>query len=191
MVLSKRERYVALVTVIAVAVLGLDHYALTPLLDRREQLRTDKASLLGELTQAQALFDRRKLLTPVWRRMAESGLNTDAASAEPKALNQIREWYQQSRLNMTSLKPERTSGKDESQEIAFQAAGTGTMESVARFLWLLETSPLPFKIEQLQLGARKEGVDDLTVQVRISALCLSPASLKPPAKTTASRKAKK
>jgi len=171
-ILSKREKYIALVTIVAVVVLGLDRYLLTPFLDRREELRTEKQRLLGEFSRARALFARRKLLTPEWRRMTESGISSDPVEADAEVLNRIREWCRQSGLNMTSLKPERASSRKEPLEIAFQVAGTGPMRSVARFLWLVETSPLPVKIKQLEVGSRKEGADDLTVQLRISAICL-------------------
>jgi len=171
-ILSKREKYIALATIVAVIVLGLDYYLLTPFLDRRAELRTEKQNLLAEFSRARALFARRKLLTPEWRRMTGSGISSDPVEADAQVLNRVREWFQQSELNITSLKPERTSDREEPLEIAFQVAGTGPMRSVARFLWLLETSPLPVKIKHLQIGSRKEGVDDLTVQLRISALCL-------------------
>ena len=66
--------------------------------------------------------------------------------------------------------------RGELQEITFLAAGTGPMSAVAGFLWRLESSPLPVRVADLQLGTRKEGADDLSLQVRISALCQAAAS---------------
>ena len=73
----------------------------------------------------------------------------------------------------------------------FSVSGAGSMRAVAGFLWRLESSPLPVRLTELQLGARREGTDDLNLQVRLSALCQPPGPSEPstpragPAGTTA------
>ena len=42
MVLSKRERYIVAATIIAVSILVLDRYIVTPFLDRRAQIEAEK-----------------------------------------------------------------------------------------------------------------------------------------------------
>ena len=185
MILSKRERYMATFVLVAVAVLVLDRYALTPYLARRAQLTAAKLSILGELDGAQILFARKTQLSPKWEEMLNSGLKTDAAAAESAVLNALRDWSQESGLALSTLKPERSIQRAELSELTFQAAGVGTMSAVSRFLWRVESSPLPVRVNDLQLGARREGTDDLTLQVRVSALCLAP----PPAKLAAARTA--
>ena len=51
-----------------------------------------------------------------------------------------------------------------------QAAGTGSMNAVSRFLWRVETAGIPLRVKEMQLGSRKEGADDLTVQLRLSTI---------------------
>ena len=51
MILSKRERTIAIFTVVAVAGLALDRYALTRYLGRRAQLTVEKQGLVDELEQ--------------------------------------------------------------------------------------------------------------------------------------------
>lgn len=208
MILSKRERYMATFVLVAVAVLVLDRYALTPYLARRAQLTAAKLSILGELDGAQILFARKTQLSPKWEEMLNSGLKTDAAAAESAVLNALRDWSQESGLALSTLKPERSiqividaEGRQvgalatlkpersiqraELSELTFQAAGVGTMSAVSRFLWRVESSPLPVRVNDLQLGARREGTDDLTLQVRVSALCVAPPPAKPAAARTA------
>ena len=85
----------------------------------------------------------------------------------------VRDWSQEARLSLSSLRPERMKDKGELQEITFRTSGTGPMSAVTGFLWRLESSPLPIRVMELQLGTRKEGTDDLSLQLRISALCQS------------------
>ncbi len=172
MVLSKRERYVVAVTIIAVSVLVLDRYIVTPFLDGRAQIEAERESLLREMQSAMNQFARRRQMEREWKEMLEAGLKRDASEAESQVLHAVRNWSQESGLMLSSVKPERIAEEGDLQEIMFQAAGTGSMRSVAQFLWQLETAPLPLRVKELQLGSRKEVADDLSLQLRISALYL-------------------
>jgi len=178
MVLSKRERYVVAATIIAVSILVLDRYVVTPFLDHRAQIEAERQNLLREMESAINQFARRRRMEQEWKDMLAAGLSSDASGAESQVLHAVRNWSQESGFALSSMKPERIAQEGELQEITFQAAGTGSMRSVARFLWNLETAPLPLKVKELQLGSRKEGADDLSLQLRISALYL-PAELEP------------
>jgi hypothetical protein len=59
-------------------------------------------------------------------------------------------------------------------------AGTGNMRAVARFLYLAETTTLPLRIRELQIGSRKEGTDDLSVQLKLSTLYMGLESAEAP-----------
>jgi hypothetical protein len=172
MILSQREKLIALAAVVTVAVLFLDWYVLTPVLDRRAALVAERQALAAELAEAQALFRRQRLLSRTWRQMLDSGMTTGLASAESQVLHALRDWSQDSRLTLSSVKPGKVVERGDLLEMSFQAAGTGSMRGVARFLWHVETASLPIRIQQLQLGARTEGADDLSLQLSLSALCL-------------------
>lgn len=175
MILSRREQYVALAAAITVAILLLDWYVLTPILDRREQLQTERQKLVAELNEAQALFRRQRLLGRKWRAMLDAGMPTGLAQAESQVLHALRDWSQESRLTLSSMKPGKVVESGELVELSFQASGTGSMSAVAKFLWHIETASLPLRVQQLQLGARKEGADDLSLQLTLSSLSLAAA----------------
>ncbi|HUS57229.1 MAG TPA: hypothetical protein VM141_01135 [Planctomycetota bacterium] len=173
MILSKREKYIAAGTLIGVAIFLLDSIIFTPLLEQRAAMAQEKQSILYKLERARLLFARKKKIEPQWNQTLAGGLNMNAAQAESNVLHAVRKWAQESSLTMNSVRPERVAKKSTLQEITFQAVGTGTMSAVAGFLWRLESATLPVRVASLQLGARKEGTDDLTLQLRISALCQS------------------
>lgn len=187
MILSKREKYIAAATIITVAILVLDWYVLTPVLGRQASLEAEQQTLLGDLAQANALFKRRVLLGRKWRELLDAGMGRGVAEAESQVLHALRDWSQESRLTLTSLKPEKVAERGDLLEMSFQAAGTGPMSAIARFLWRIETARIPIRIERLQLGARREGADDLSLQLNVSSLCLPPA--RQPSATPAGTKA--
>ena len=175
MVLSKRERYIVTVTLVSVAILVFDRLVLTPVQQRKTAMEDESQRVLGGLERARALFARKRQLSPKWRQMLDAGLKSDPAEAESQVLHAVRNWSQEAGLSLSSLRPERLAQKGELREITFQASGTGPMSAVAGFLWRLESSSLPVRATELQLGTRKEGTDDLTVQLRLSAVCQSPS----------------
>ena len=187
MVLSKRERYIALTTATVLALLLADRVLFTPLHKRRVALDEQTQTALSRLEYAGVIMDRRKQLASKWREMVEGGMKWSSAETESLVLHAVRDWSQEARLSLSSLRPERTERKEEGlEEITFRASGTGSMSAVANFLWRLESSALPVRVSELQLGTRKEGTDDLSLQLRISALCMADDE-QSPALATANR----
>jgi hypothetical protein len=178
MFLSKRERFIITAAVIIVALLVLDRYVVSPLLDCCDREAIRKQSVLAEMQRGRDLLARKRDIGPKWREMIASGLKRDPTEAESQILHAVGDWAKEAGLKLSSMKPERLPDKRSLQEISFQAAGTGSMNAVSRFMWRLESSKVPIRVKELQLGSRKEGADDLTLQLRLSTLYQAP---EPPA----------
>ena len=170
MILSKRERFIIAATLIVVAAAVLYLYVLTPLDDSRKALEGRKEGLLNELERARTLLARKREIAPKWKQMTAGGLKSDPTEAESLILHAVQNWAKEAGLKLASLKPERLLEKKSLQEISFRATGTGSMNAVTKFLWQLETAKVPVRVKELQLGTRKEGTDDLALQLRLSTL---------------------
>ena len=173
MILSKRERLIMVLTLAAVSILVLDRYVLTPLLDGRSSLQARKARLQGDMEQADRLFTRRRQVDQRWRQMLTGSLKRDPAEAESQILHALGNWSEQTGLNLSALRPERSTEKTDVREITFHISGSGSMNSISRFVWCLETAEIPIKVKVLSLASRKEGIDDLSLQLRFSTLYLA------------------
>jgi len=172
MVLSKRERYIVIGTIIAVAALALDRYLLSPVLNRESQLEAQKQGLVRELDRAQSLFKRKKAAAAKWKEMVAGGLKQDASETENALQHAISQWSQDANLALSSVQPERAAQTGRSPEVAIRVVGTGPMSAVARFLWRAQTCPQPVKVVDMQVSSRREGTDDLSVTLHLSALYL-------------------
>lgn len=168
--LSRRERLIAIAAIGALLLLVFDHYVLTPVMDSYEQLQLDATSLAGQTEDAMRLFQRSKRTSRLWGAMNEKGLKDEPGQAEGEVLHALRDWAAQAGVTLSSVKPERIEGGGELRQIDFRAAGTGTMRAVSRLLWLMQSAELPLRIQDLQLGSRTEGRDDLSLQVHFSTL---------------------
>ena len=177
--LSRREHSIGVITAFVVAVLAADHFLLTPYLDRRDRLEKDRQAALAEWSQARELLARQSELVPQWEEALKTGVKIDPGAAESATLNAIRDWAAESGLTLASVKPEGGERRGRMQELTFQAVGEGQMRNVSLFLWRIENAALPVKATDLQLAARKEGADDLTLQVRIAALCMAETEVAP------------
>ncbi|HOW69975.1 MAG TPA: GspMb/PilO family protein [Phycisphaerae bacterium] len=179
MVLSKRERYIAIATVAAVGILGLDRFVLNPLVSKNSQLNLQIDSCEQQLEKARRLFKNSRRKSQAWAQMQSNGLRRkDAAEAEGLVLNRIRDWAQDAGMSLSSVKPERTEKPMAFGKITFRATGTGGMTQISRFLGRLKDADVPVRIGELQITARKEGTDDLSLQLGISTIYLSPETEK-------------
>lgn len=177
MVLSKRERILAIATMLVVGLLAANTILLEPVLSRRQQTSDERVELEAQFQRAQSLFDHRKILERKWKNLLAEGLRSDA-DMETRIAKDMNQWAQETGLTLPSVKPERSTNEKGYTEIAFVAAGRGTLEAVASFLYKVETSELPLKVTSMQLGSNESG-DNISLQLRVSALYLGDASRAP------------
>jgi len=171
MVLSKRERVIALLTLLVVGALVLDRFVVTPVLGRLDATSSQRQELLAQLNEAQGLFASRGKLERKWRTMVSDGLRSDS-EAESRVARALDEWSADTGLTVTSVKPERGASDKGLTEMAFVVAGKGRLDAVAQFLYMVETSSLPIKIKDMQLGSAGESGDSMSLQLRLSVLYL-------------------
>ena len=181
--LSKRERIMAIMAVAVVGFLVLNKFLIGPVSGKLQQLETQKNQLLLELDEAQNLFQKRRILEKQWKAALSEGLRNEV-EAESKVGRALDKWSEEARLTLSSVKPERVASDKGLKEMTFVVVGTGTLDAVARFLWQIETAPLPIKVKDMQLGSSNESGQSMSVQLRLSALCLGadqkPSENKPP-----------
>jgi len=168
--LSKRERIIGIAAVLILAALVGDRFILTPAVNRLGELSDQKQTLLAEINEAQSLFERRRLMEKRWQELLGEGLKNES-DAESRLLHAVGDWAQQSRLTLTSVKPERLSTvKSGLKEMTFTIAGTGSLEAAREFLWQVETAALPVRIKDIQLGSANETGNNMSLQLLLSAL---------------------
>lgn len=173
MVLSKREKNIAIITSAIILLFVLDRYVWSPVMDARARVQTEKQSLTTRMQQADRIFKKRSLLASRWNEMKEGGLDSDPSAIESRVLNAIRQWSESCGLPISTVKPDRDKGEGELRQIMFNLALTGDMAAVGRFLWEVENCSLPLRITEFQLSSRGGDASDLSLQIKLSALYLA------------------
>jgi hypothetical protein len=184
--LSKREKFIGVGVAAVVGLFALDRVLVGPLLAQREDLlaRIDKAEL--DLRQAENLIRSKPILDRQLSDNISRGLARDQSEAASQLLNSLNEWAQEAGLSLATLKPAgaaqaviKPGGRPGEQEKAFlkltcRATGTGRMSQVGRFIWKIQTASIPVRITDLTVNSRKEGSDDLEVNIGVSTIFLAP-----------------
>ncbi|MBW1764621.1 MAG: hypothetical protein JRJ23_07770 [Deltaproteobacteria bacterium] len=173
MVLSKRERYIAVITLAVLLVLILDSYIISPFVGQRERTAIEKQQLQAEMDRATTLFKRRILLEQKWQEMLNDGLQNDVSKAESQTLHAMDAWARQGELAISSVKPGRGQGTGQLKEVLFQITGDGSMKSICSFLWQIENTSFPIRIKEVQMGSNDENGKSMSLQLEISVLYIS------------------
>ena len=169
--LSKRERIIVLVTILVVGTLVADRFVLAPITNGLEELRAERQKSLGQVAKAKNLLQQRQQIEQ--KKAVSEGLRSDA-EAESRVAKALDKWAEDAQLMLTSVKPDRMASGDKGlKEILFVIAGKGSLDAVAWFLYQVETSELPIKVKHVQLGSTSEAGDNMSLELRLSALYLA------------------
>ena len=173
MALSRRERTIVIVTGLAVAIFAGDRYVLTPYFDARKKVADERDALVKKLDDTTRLFKKRGRMEKEWNQMIAGGLASNAADAERQLLA-VRDWAQESGLTNLSTTPRREPRNDQTQIVRLDASANGSLASVAKLLWRIETARVPLKVDELDLRSRTDGTDDLAVTFKVSTIWVVP-----------------
>ncbi len=169
--LSKRERIILIATIASVGLFVAVKFVIDPVQAKRDELESQRQQLQGDLNEAEMLISNNGRMQKKWDAMLSDGLRSET-EAESRILSALREWSGAANMALSSIRPERISSERGLQEMIFTVAGRGTLDSVARFLWQIETAVLPVKIKDMQLGSSSESGDSMSLQLHLSALYL-------------------
>jgi hypothetical protein len=186
-VANRREKLIAIVLAAALAWLLGETYLWTPYKDEDDKVKGDIAALSIPLKTDQRLVKNRKAVDDKWKELLAGGLKTDPAAAESQALHAMRDFAQNTRIDLQSLKPERIARTGDFQQIRIQATGNGTTSGLANMIWQIENARIPLRVTDLRLTARKEGTDDLSFSLNVATIAFTPApeTRQPAARTPA------
>ena len=175
MPISNREHVILAIAAMLVGVFVLDRLVLTPAWQWRQELADRRVVMAHDVSAAAALIKNHALFERHWSSMTREGLSSTISDTEGIAYHAVRDWAHASGLNLLAINPERVNDDSTLPIVVFRATGTGPMRAVAAFLKKLDETSIALRIEQLQIISRRDGQDDLTLELRLSTI-LDPKS---------------
>jgi type II secretory pathway component PulM len=168
--MNARERWIAIIAGLVLGALLLDQVLFTPLsnrLDAADRIvnETRLALAEGDGKMRNSVNARRN-----WKRFTGSNVAAEAPAAESQLLNHLGEWVQNSGLTLSATKAARSDREKGFDKITLNATAAGRMEQVARFLYAIQTSDIPVRVNRIDLTTRKEGTDDVLLNIEIASI---------------------
>lgn len=159
---------------IAVLVLFLgDKFVLTPVVGAWKARSAQIEKLKKSVQQGTMLLNREKAIRGRWDLMRTNTLPLDTSLAEQKALGSFDRWAQESRLTVSSIKPQWKRSNDGYETLECHVDATGNMSTLTRFLYAIEHASMALKIESLNITTRDNSGQQLTLAVMLSGLQIS------------------
>jgi hypothetical protein len=175
-VVSKRERYVAIIAGAVIGLLVLDQLIITPLFSQREDLSQSIDDAQQKLNSDAQMLAMQKRLGGEWQQITNGELKTDASTAQSQMLDSLRVWAQGAGLTVGSMRPERAGEKEKDfYKMTLRVTGSGTMAEVGNFIFRIQTASIPVRITDLSMSG-KEGSDELSLSLAITTIYLPPAT---------------
>lgn len=178
MALSQREKYLSVAFLFAGAAFTLDAVALRPYLDHRRALIDQQQAKVQALNEARNTIGKERQLRRMLAGMGQFAA-ADVSGAEGQFLHLLHGWEKEAGVGKASFQRVRSSELNGFTHLTFHVTATGRMPAVAMLLYRVETAPIPLRLEDVQLSPKKEGGDELQVQIVLSTLCRKGEAPKP------------
>jgi hypothetical protein len=183
--LNKREKMIAAVVGISALIWAGDYFVVEPLLAASADVEAQQSKATDELKKAHGVLDNRRAVNDAWRTLMQNGLTTNAADAGVKTQHALQEWASAARVNLESQKSDTPVQVGDFLQVRITLTGAGTMAGISRLVWDIETGPLPLQMGEMRIQSRKDGTDDLGLQLTVTTLVFSPLPVKPQISTPA------
>jgi hypothetical protein len=172
--LNKRQQLLGILAIGAVALLAGDRLVFTPLTrlwkDRSEQLAQTKKSF----EHGTQVLAREKVIRERWDRMRTNTLSSEISVAESEVWRAFDRWSQGNGITINGLKPQWKHNADDYATLECRVDATGTLPQITRFLYEIEKDPLGIKVDILEMTARDDRGQQLTLNLQVSGLQLNP-----------------
>jgi hypothetical protein len=188
MKINSREKLLLVASLTIVALLVGDRLVLTPLTGAWKSRRERIDLLTQKISTGQRLLTSEKNIQDRWQFIKTNALPASISESESRVLKAVDRWAQDSRISFTSIKPQWKQNAEDYTTLECRADAFGNIQSLASFLYALETShpianprgddkpaaePLALKVEDVAITARDSEGQQLSLGVRFTALMLT------------------
>lgn len=181
---KNREQLLLIVAVAAIVLMVGDRFVLQPLTASWKARTTEIADLQKKVLEGGKLLERDRVVRERWNSMRANALTNDTSAAEAQALRAFERWSKDSGVNMSGIKPawKRANTGEDYQTLECRADATGTLASLAKFLYQVEKDPMAMRVDVVDLTTRDTDGRNLTMSLQLSGLVLMPKNNETPAK---------
>lgn len=168
--MNKREKIMVLIIVGLGVLFAADRFVVTPISEAFANVRAETERLEGKLTEAKAMIRNQDKIERRWSGYRFAGLKEAADAARIRVQANMTDWSQDSRFKLNNLSTGRVVEGEDYNRMAFSLSGVGSLQSIQRFLWAIDTADFPLRINDCSIVSRGDDSDELTLSMNISTI---------------------
>jgi Tfp pilus assembly protein PilO len=175
MEIKNREKLLLIATGGCLVLLILNWLVISPLTASWHHRSERIAALRKSLGDGAVLLRRAASIRERWEHMSANALSSTPTAAERQLFDAFDRWVRASGVTEGSFKPQLKTTDDNYSVMECRADVTGNLQTIGKFLDKLEADPLGIRLQSLELTARDDNGQQLSLGLELNGLLL-PAS---------------
>ena len=180
---KERQKILIIAVVVIVALLIGNTVVYGPLVAAWTARQKEIANLQDAVRQDKALLHQKPRIMDRWQHMQDNSLTNDQSTATSALLKAIDRWSQNSGVAVENIQPQVRVDPSENPDVMIttiecRADASGSMNSLLTFLRAINTEKMGIKLDNVELNAKDNYGQQLTMGLTISAL-LDPTAAAP------------
>jgi hypothetical protein len=172
--IKNRQQFLIVLTLIVLALYVGDWLVFEPMVKWWKSRETKIATLREQVNNGKTLVHRAAFIRGRWDQMHNNALPGEASPAEQQVLKAFDNWARESGANINSITPQWNNDEDDYSTLECRVDASGDLQTLSRLLYEIENDPMALKLESVQLNARDDRGQELSLGLQISGLALAP-----------------
>jgi len=172
--MKNRQQVLAIAAGAVVALLVADRLVINPLVHGWKERTARIVELRKLVTQGGVLIERGEQIRARWDNMSTNTLPENVSAAENELLRAFERWSEDSRISISSIKPQWKRAGEDYMTLECRADASGSIQALSRFLYNVEKDSLALKVENVEIIARDNDGQQLALALQVSGLLLNP-----------------
>ena len=174
MIITNRQKLLSILAITVIAIWVGDKMILTPLTKLYRTREARIAELNKSISQGNVLLGRSQSIHSRWNQMRTNTLPSETSVAENEVLRAFERWSQDSKISITSIRPQWKRTADDYMTMECRADASGNIQALTRFLYDVEQDPMAFKVEIVEITTHDNDGQQLSLALQVSGLLLNP-----------------
>jgi hypothetical protein len=172
MEIKNREKLLLIATGGCLVLLILNWLVISPLTASWRHRSERIATLRKSLGDGAMLLRREASIRGRWEHMSTNALSSTPTVAERQLFDAFDRWVRESRVTEGSFKPQLKQTDDNYSVMECHAEVTGAYGTIIRFLYDLEKDPMGLQLQGVELTARDDAGQQISLGLELSGLLL-------------------
>jgi Type II secretion system (T2SS), protein M subtype b len=174
MQIKNRQQTLAVLAIVVVGLLALERLVITPLARGWKERSHRIADLKQSVSEGAQLLERERAIRSHWESMRTNTLPNNVSAAENEVYKGFDRWSRASGISIGSITAQDKRNSDEYMTVECRVDGFGSLPALTRFLYEMEKDSLALKVESVDLTARDNSGQQLSLALQVSGLMLNP-----------------